>query len=167
MDYASVFRDEYLNTQDLVTFVGVLHLFNTHLNQNQCWCIKEINHPAMKNFTASHPSQPRFKGRDARVLSLALTDQFYADEKPVIIRRHCCTSNHCINPGHYFYGTRSEVQMEKQKKNGIKMSLNLISEIRLKRQVDPRRWTYQALSRHYDLPRHTVSRICRRQSYDI
>ena len=98
---------------------------------------------------------------------MALVDQFRTDEKPVIVRRSCCTSNYCINPNHYFYGTRTDVGLQNQLRAGINLSLNIIDEIRSKRSSDTRFWSYRRLSWHFKVPEKIVARICRRESYDI
>jgi hypothetical protein len=167
MDYVSVFRDEYLTPEDLVDFANALNTFQELVGRDQCWCVKEANHPLLKSFTATHPYRPQFKGRDARVLSLALVDQFHSEEKPVIVRSHACKSFHCIHPGHMFYGTKADVQLEIQRRRGLKVSLKIINEIRLKRETDPESWTYSSLSAHYKLPLQTIGRICRREIYDF
>ena len=164
--YGQVFRDEYLTAEDLVTFATVLNLFNTQVGSKNCWCIKEANHPGLKNFTISHPSRPQYKGRDARILLLALVDEFWREEKPVIIRKSICNSIYCLNPNHYFYGTKADVQLERFKRSGHKLDTKIIEEIRNKREKNPKYWTYKELSKYYKLPYHTVSRICRRVIYD-
>ncbi len=167
MDYQTVFRDEYLTPVDLVAFAYGLNLFQELLGPKECWCVKKANHPALQHFTVSNKYRSSFKGRDARVLSLALVDQFRTDEKPVVVRKSACTSKYCVNPNHYFYGTRIDVGLQNQQRAGINLSLNLIDEIRSKRGSNTRFWTYRRLSWHFKVPEKIVARICRRESYDI
>lgn len=167
MDYITVFQDDYLSFEDLLAFANALNTFQELVGKEACWCIKEADHPVLKSFTATHPNRPQFKGRDARVLALALIDQFYDDAKPIIVRRHICKSSYCINPGHYFYGTKPDVQLELQRRRGLKLSLKLINEIRSKRDHDPKSWSYARLAEDYKLPIQTVGRICRREIYDF
>lgn len=166
MDYVTIFRDEYLSTEDLLAFATALNVFQEVVGKESCWCVKAADYSVLESFTVTHPSRPQFKGRDARVLSLALVDQFYDDLKPVIVRRHVCKSIYCVNPNHYYYGTRADVRLEHQRRSGLKLSLKIIDEIKLKREEDPRRWTYAKLASLYRLPVHVVGRICRGQSYD-
>ena len=167
MDYVSVFRDEYLTTEDMIAFANAMHAFQELVGVKDCWCIKKANHPLFKSFTVTHPARPQFKGRDARVLALALVDRFYSEENPILLRRHVCQSKYCINPSHLFYGTKSDVQMETQRRRGLKVSPNVITEIRRKREADPANWTYSNLSTHYNLPLQTIGRICRKEIYDF
>ena len=167
MDYQTVFRDEYLTPVDLVAFAYALNAFQELVGSTDCWCVKKANHPVLKHFTFSNRHRSSFKGRDARVLCLALVDQFRTDEKPIVVRKSCCTSKYCINPNHYFYGTRVDVGLQNQLRAGINLSLNLIDEIRAKRHSDTRYWSYRRLSWHFKVPEKIVARICRRESYDI
>lgn len=167
LDYISVFREEYLTPEDIIAFANGLNVFQELMGKEACWCVKEADHPVLKSFTVSHASRPQFKGRDARVLSLALVDQFYDDYAPILVRKHVCKSSHCVNPHHYFYGTRLDVQLEQQRRRGLKVSLKVINEIRHKRELDPKAWSYDRLSKHYKLPLQTVGRICRREIYDF
>lgn len=167
MNYVSVFRDEYLTPADIIAFASAMQAFQGLVGVKECWCVKKANHPMLSSFTVTHSSRPQFKGRDARVLSLALVDQFYSEEKPILLRRHVCTSVYCINPGHLFYGTKSDVQLETQRRRGLKVSLKIINEIRSKRENDPENWTYPSLAKHYKLPLQTIARICRREIYDF
>jgi len=167
MNYIDFFREEYLTPEDLLTFVQVLNLFQTSMPAGECWCIKSANHAALRSFNATHPHKARFKGRDAQALALSLVNQFYSDEKPVIVRRSNCHSFHCINPDHFFYGTHIDKQLQRQKRNGVSIDIEIIDEIRELRKTDQQTWTYKALSKKYKLPEHIIGRICRRQSYDV
>ena len=167
MDYQTVFRDEYLAPVDLVSFAYSLNLFQELVGEEECWCIKDANHPALKNFACWHPSRPQFKGRDARLLSLAIVNQFSTTEKPLIVRKHSCKTKYCVNPTHYFYGTKMDVSLERQRRQGVKLSLKAIEEIRSTRDLDTNYWTYQRLSWKFKVPTQAVARICRRQTYDF
>ena len=167
MDFWTVFRDEYLTAEDLVAFAFTLDLYDKTMAPGDCWCIKAVNHPVLKDFSFAHTTYPRFKGRNARILSLALADKFYTEEKPIIVRRSKCDSEFCINPAHCYYGTRVDVHMESRRKQGVNMSPILINEIKNRRTQDSKKWTYKALSSQYKLPVHVVRRICQGITYDI
>lgn len=168
MDSKTVFLYEYLTDRDLVEFAYVLNLFLELSGEKECWCIQKTSHSALINFTASHRTQPQFKGRDARMLTLSIINQFQTDEKPVIVRRRECTSKYCINPLHYFYGTRSDVQLVRYNRTANSdLDHETIKSIRLKRQSNPRIWTYRKLSWEFKLSERTIAGICRRESYDF
>lgn len=167
MDYETVFRDEYLSEEDLTSFAYSLNIFLTHAGEETCWCIKKTNHSALKHFSASHRTHPQFKGRDARILSLAILNQFHTEEKPIIVRKHTCQSIYCINPHHYFYGTRGNVQIERRRRSGLNIDLDVVNNVREKRELNPKIWTYRKLSWEFKLPEQTIARICKRQGYDF
>ena len=41
MDYVSVFRDEYLTTEDMIAFANAMHAFQELVGVKDCWCIKK------------------------------------------------------------------------------------------------------------------------------
>ena len=61
-----------------------------------------------------------YKTMDARpLLLLAMIGQFPDDGKNnVIVRRHICDCKFCLNPSHYYYGTKADVRLETNQRNG-------------------------------------------------
>jgi hypothetical protein len=166
VDYFKFFRDEYLTGEDLLCFATSLRLCQTELGINSCWCIKQINHPFLKYFTTSHPSRPLFKGRDARLLSLALINQYAPDtESNLVVRYSFCRSQHCINPTHYFFGTVQDVWMQNAKRKGRDINPEIVESIKNQRESDKNEWTYDKLSKQYKLPYHVIRRICNEGAY--
>lgn len=165
MDYLQFFRDEYLTEQDLVAFATTLKLCQDGIGLSPCWCLKKLDHPGLKHFSTSHRFRPQFKGRDARLLALALVNQFMPEEGAVVVRKHTCQSQHCINPSHYYFGTLKDVKLEHAKRKGININPAIVTEIRSKRESDKTMWTYQKLGKLYKLPYHVIRRICTENAY--
>jgi hypothetical protein len=106
----------------------------------------------------------RYKGADARPLILGMSGQFQPDETYVAIRKSVCKSPYCLNPEHYYWGTRADVMMQvqsKQKKK--KISPEVIQALRTGRQEGQR---VLDLSRKYKVPYHTARRICAGETYE-
>jgi hypothetical protein len=166
LDYFTFFRDEYLTGEDLLSFATSLRLCQTELGITSCWCIKKINHPSLKYFTSSHPSRPLFKGKDARLLAMALADKYApADGANTVVRYSFCNSQHCINPTHYFFGTTQDVWMQNAKRKGREINPSIVESIKQQRATSKGEWTYEKLSKHYKLPYHVIRRICNEGAY--
>jgi hypothetical protein len=166
LDYLDFFREQYLTTDDLVAVVSALNLFQSGFGTNRCWCLKTINRSELKGFTTSHGSRPLYKGRDARMLTLAIAGQYQSETQPIIVRKHVCNSVYCINPNHYYFGTKREVCFERGQRKGSRISPELVTELRLKNTENRKTWSYAALARQYRLPYHVVRRICNHESYE-
>jgi hypothetical protein len=153
------FHDNYIMGDDIAQFMNVLKLFDQRYGKEKCWCIKKINNPEhLKGFVLSHPNRPVYKGTDARGLVLALIDQYSEPEKPFIVRYSNCLSTHCINPNHYFHGTKRDVAIQRNKRNGThRLDPGLIELLRHERSE---KRSYASLAREFNLPYHTVRRAC-------
>jgi hypothetical protein len=158
MKVLDFFSQYYIVGEDAARFMTVLKLFDDRYGKEKCWCTKKINNPYhLEGFVLSHPNRPLYKRIDARVLTLALVGQYPDPNKPVIVRRGHCTSNHCINPNHYFYGTKRDVAIQRNIRKGSHLTQDLIDTIRA--QWEEKR-SYASLAREFNLPYHTVRRAC-------
>lgn len=152
------FQENYIVGEDATRFMTVLKLFDDRYGKEKCWCVKKVNNPYhLEGFVLSHPNRPLYKRIDARVLVLALIDQYEDPNKPFIVRRGQCTSNHCINPNHYFYGTKRDISVQNNIRKGSNLTPDLIDTLRAQREE---KRSYASLAREFNLPYHTVRRAC-------
>jgi hypothetical protein len=157
------FKENYLTEEDLLFFVSVLTRFESHLGTQSCWCLKTSNHSKLQGFTTSHSSRPLYKGRDARILVMAIVDQYQDASQPMVVRRHQCSSAHCLNPNHYYFGTKQDVCFERGQRKGSLVTPAIVKELRAGFLENK---TYAALARQYKIPYHIVRRICIHEAYD-
>ena len=156
MDFAEFWKENYVVGSDAIHLIEVLELFNHTYGQNRCWCIKKIKTPEhIKGFVLTHTTIPIYKATDVRPLLLALLDQYQSDEKPIIVRRGCCKSKYCVNPTHYFYGTKRDVAFQLNIRNGSHLDEQLLEKLRREKKKDR---SYASIARQFDLPYYTVRR---------
>lgn len=163
MDSVDFFYDHGLLSTDLLHFINILRKFDQLYGSDQCWCLKTVNKSIIKNFSTSHNSKPLFKGEDARLLALAIVDQYQEEDKPVVVRKGQCSSIYCINPTHYYFGSRKDVAFERNMRTGNAISPELVQELRA--QCKNNR-SYSSIARQYNIPYNTVRRICTYESYE-
>jgi hypothetical protein len=163
MRFYDFFKEYGLGKDDLLMFANVLNEFQLAGGKDSCWCLKHNNFKKLKGFTTSHPSKPLYKGKDARLLVLALADQYQDESNLLVIRKHTCLSPHCINPGHYFFGTKQDVCFERGQRRGSVVTPELVTILRSGHRENK---TYASLARQYKLPYHVVRRICLHEVYD-
>ena len=160
-DFWSVFLLSGLARKDALYVAEAMAHFQAVAAPGQCWCVKSRKHLVLKGFEGGgNRLVPYYKGKNARFLVLALINQFATAEAPVAVRKAACKSQWCINPEHYYFGTRSDVKLEDNKRKGGNLSHELIAEIRQLKAKDPRKWTAAALARHYNMRYHVIRRIC-------
>ena len=112
----SPFLDADLTPEDQITFAIALQAAIKEIGKDQCWCLKEYNSTALQGFKTTKANMPRYKNKDARPLLLAMIGSYKEETKNVLVRRSICNSKHCINPTHYYWGTRSDVAYEESKR---------------------------------------------------
>ena len=162
MSTTSLFRDLGLDSTDLITFVRAIDLCLKLYTKDKCWPLDQSNHIAFEGFNTSHSSSLFYRGVDARPLLLALSGRFQ-EEGEVAIRRASCTSPYCLNPAHYYWGTRGQVMLENQQPHKkSELSMDLIEKLRQGRQSGMR---VLDLSRKHRIPYHTARRICAGETY--
>ena len=162
----SPFLDKNLTPQDQITFAIAFQVAIKELGKDKCWCLKENNKIALQGFKTTKIDIPFYKNRDARPLLLAMIGSFKEDTKNIIVRRSICNSKYCINPTHYYWGTRSDVAYEESKRClpvHKSVSKDLITKLRLEKEEGI---SMKDLAKVYQLPYHTVRRICNKMTYE-
>lgn len=196
MDFLNFYQLEGLAQEDAGRIASIFKMFRDHLGYDYCWSVKDLNHAAFKDFTTPASACTRYKGCDARLLFLALVDIFppmqtvevpgggsltvpegTVLESPkgtviapsgntVLVRKAVCRSRHCLNPSHYYFGTRADVAVELNARNKNKLTTELRKEIKNLYAQDSKKWNYTALAKHYQIPYHTVRRLCMGATYN-
>tara|TARA_R100001082_G_scaffold33012_1_gene17120 strand:- start:4733 stop:5830 length:1098 start_codon:yes stop_codon:yes gene_type:complete len=150
-----------LTPSDEIAFAKAFQIAFQVLGKDSCWCLKKNTNSFFKGFKTSNIRKLLYKNTDARPLILAMAGKFPDEEKTCIVRRSICTSNHCLNPTHYYWGTRSGVAYENAKRKGI--TADLITKLRLEKKEGA---SSLQLSKAYNLPYQTVRRICTNITYE-
>lgn len=163
MQLDQVFLYSGLTIRDQVQFARAFQLCHKLMGWNQCWCMQGDSHVVFDGFTTAHTSRLLYRGVDARPLILAMSNRFQVDENSIIVRRSLCKSQYCLNPSHYYYGTRSAVALEKAQRNKTGLSPQLIQLLRQDRQEGRK---ILDLSRKYKIPYHTARRVCIEETYE-
>ena len=122
-----------------------------------------MNNAGFKGFTTSKKTKLMYKGHDARPLILNMTGRNYSEEEPIIVKRSECKSQFCLNPSHYYWGTRKDVAYENAKVSEKSINIDLITKLRNENQSGV---SSRKLSKHYRLPYHSVRRICSYETYE-
>jgi hypothetical protein len=168
MNYKQFFADLYFTEEDIVNFAALIKLLYEELGMGRCWCVKRYNTLLFNQFRVTHKYRPLYKNKDPRLMALALANRFAPVEEGrhiVLVRRHTCTSQYCINPDHYYFGTAKDVKLEQAKRQGKKISPEILTEIRTRRESNKTKWTYEKLGKFFKLPYHVVRRICLEGAY--
>jgi hypothetical protein len=154
------FFSEYsLTPQDLAYFVKTQAKFQEAFGSKPCWCLKKVLKTMVDGFSTSHSTRPLFNGIDAKPLALAIIGQYQDETKLIMVRRHECKSVHCINPAHFYWGTKQDVCFERGWRKKSKVTPELVQELRQK--YDSEKVSFTALAKSYKLPYHVVRNICR------
>ena len=114
-------------------------------------------------FNTSKKNHLLYKNRDARPLILSMIGYTYNEDKPIIVRKAECRSIYCLNPSHYYWGTRKDVAYENAKRNNIGINNELITKLRIEKAEGI---SSLKLAKAYKLPYHTVRRICNNETYE-
>jgi hypothetical protein len=165
MTVSDVFLFAELTPADQIAFAKSFELCQKVFGRTKCWCLRESSHPAFTGFAldTSPSSTLRYRGVDARRLILAMSGQFQPDESYVAIRKSICKSSHCLNPAHYYWGTKSDVALEKQKTKQNGLTPEVVRALQLGRQEGKR---VLDLARKYKVAYHTARRICAGETYE-
>ena len=92
-----------------------------------------------------------------------MTGRNYSEENPIIVKRSECKSQYCLNPAHYYWGTRKDVAYENAKTSEKSIDIDLITKLRTESNSGV---SSRKLSKHYRLPYHSVRRICSGETYE-
>jgi len=163
MNVVTLFRDLGLEPADQIVLVRALQLGLKMFPRDECWRVDQSSHIAFEGFNTSKKTTLVYRGVDSRPLLLALSGRFQRDEE-IAIRRHSCSSPYCLNPTHYFWGTKSQLMLQQQSsREKGSLSVDLIQKLRVGRQEGKR---VLDLARQYKVPYHTARRICAGETYE-
>ena len=157
------FLYEELTAKDKVLFAKAFQIAIQLWGKNNCWCMKKASNNIFQGFTTSKKVRLSYRGRDARPLLLSMAGYNSDPTNNVIVRRACCNSPYCLNPSHYYWGTRQDVAYENIKRNKITLNKDLITKLR---QENTAGQNSNKLSKKYKIPYHTVRRICNNEVYE-
>jgi len=163
MNIHSLFRDAGVSREELVAFVKSIEICCKLHGRDSCWSIDRAHHAAFSGFNTANPKNLRYCGVDARPLILSISGQFQPDESHVAIRKSICKSQYCLNPAHYYWGTKSEVALEGQRKKKDGLTPDVIRALQEGRREGKR---VLDLARKYKVAYHTARRICAGETYE-
>lgn len=163
MTLAEVFLYADLTPPDQLVFAKMFQTYLRTLGQDRCWCIGRYKHVIFEGFSTAHKSRALYKKADVRPLLLAFAGEFQSDEKPVAVRRAACKSIYCLNPSHYYWGTRQNVSYETAVRNGTAVSQEKIDAMKADKAEGK---TALQISRKHKLPYHVARRLCNGETYD-
>ena len=163
MQTENPFLYNLLTPYDQIKFVNAFKTGLKILGKEKCWCMKKIKHSAFEGFNTSKKNKLQYQGKDARELLLHLTGREPTPEKSIIVTKGYCQSPYCLNPAHYYWGTRKDVAYESASINENSIDTFLISKLRKESQKGI---SSRKLSKRYRLPYHSVRRICSYETYE-
>lgn len=163
MTLGDVFLYADLTPVDQVAFSKAFQVCLRVRGRSRCWCMAHMQHSVFSGFTVLSEKTLMYKGRDARSLLLAFAGQFQSEEKPIAVRRSSCKSVYCLNPSHYYWGTRQSVSYETSVRNGTAVSMEKIKKMKEEKESGK---TILQISRKYKLPYHIARRLCNGETYD-
>ena len=163
MDYENAFLYQNLTPYDQIVFAKALQTVFQLTAFDSCFCVKKNTNALFKGFNTSKPKRLLYKNKDARPLILAMTGRFPDEINNIVVRKSICNSPYCLNPFHYYWGTRSDVALENAKRKKISLNNDLITKLRIEYQEGI---NCSRLSKTYKIPYHTVRRICNKETYE-
>ena len=152
-----------LTPYDQITFAKAFQIAFQGIGKDRCWCMKKHTHAVFRGFSTSKTKTLLYKNKDARPLILAMTGRYYEENKSIIVRKAICTSKYCLNPSHYYWGTRSDVAYESAQRRETGVNNDLITKLRIENAGGI---SSLKLSKTYKIPYHTVRRICNNETYE-
>jgi hypothetical protein len=130
MPLEQLFLFSGLTPLDQLVFSAAFRVCLDAIGADDCWCLQKRSHSAFAGFSTVNQNKLLYKSQDARPLLLAMAGQFQSDERPVTVRRSICQSPHCLNPAHYYWGTKADVAAETAQRNGKQISIEAINKMR-------------------------------------
>ena len=163
MSVLNAFLEASLGPQDAMNMAKSFQVAVKFMGRERCWCMERLNHAAFSGFTKSHGFKLNYRGRDARPLLMALGGLYPSSDTDLIVRRGFCQSAYCLNPSHYYWGTKSDVALENTRRRSAGLDVALIAKLRQEWDEGAK---VTALSKKYEIPYHTARRICNRETYE-
>lgn len=158
-----VFLLHDLTPIDQVAFAQAFQVAQQVFGRNSCWCLKKRSHKILEGFSTVEKNRLTYKTSDIRPLALAMAGLFADEINNIAVRKSACRSQYCLNPSHYYWGTRQHVSYENAKRNGTAISLQAMNEMQIERDGG---LSILKISRKYKVPYHTARRICNGEIYD-
>ena len=162
METLEFFRENGLIAPDVVVFAKAFQVFMRFVGKDACWDLKKSRHRIFSGFINSKRNHLFYRTKDARPFLLAMIGQFPEPGKTVIVRKHTCDCKYCLNPTHYYYGTKADVRLETNQRKGDALTPELIEKIR---QAD-KSLTSKAISRRFDVSYQRVRKIRIGETFD-
>ena len=151
-----------LTPYDRLVFAKTIQVGLESFGANQCWDAGQYANSIFEGFNTSKKTHLIYKNFDARPLILAISGRERPDEEAVVVRKSICTSPHCLNPCHYYWGGRQDVAFENAQRKK-KLNINVIKRLRTAYESG---LSSRRISKIYKLPYQTVRRICTGETYE-
>ena len=159
----NIFKKMDLSGEDIYRIANTLNKIQQYYGRDQCWPIESVRY-LEKGFTCSHQYAPRYKGKNAGSLILAVYNIFPNEESgsTLVIRKSTCNNYHCINPNHLTYGDQIDLKIEKWRRNGIDIDKYKFAEIlwEYRKNEKLKTTTYSKLAKEFNLSYNTIRSIC-------
>lgn len=155
MDPLTYFQENGLTNHDAVVFAKAFQIFIAAQGQTTCWDLKKRSHSALAGFQTSKGRIIHYNGFDARPFLLAAVGRFKTTERSVVVRHHSCSAERCLNPSHYYWGTRADVAYELGRALKRTPSSEIIKQIKNADESV----VSQELSAQLEVPYHLLTRI--------
>lgn len=161
MTLHEVFLYAGLTPADQVAFAKAFQICLRLRGKDKCWPADKLKHPAFEGFSTANRTTTAYLGADARPLLMAFIGQFQKDGQ-VAVRRSICKSPYCINPMHYYWGSRANVSLENQKDKKKQVSPEIVEAMRAERAEGKR---VLDIARKYKFSYSITRRICAGETY--
>ena len=106
MDPLQFFMETGLTNKDAVVFAKAFQVFLATVGPKSCWDLQKMRHSTFSGFQTTKGRIIFYSGFDARPLLLAAAGRFSVGDRTVLVRHRDCKADRCLNPSHYYWGTR-------------------------------------------------------------
>ena len=155
MDPLQFFMQTGLTNKDAVVFAKAFQVFLATVGPESCWDLQKMRHSAFSGFQTTKGRIIFYSGFDARPLLLAAAGRFSEGDRTVLVRHRDCKADRCLNPSHYYWGTRSDVAYERGRACNKLPGQDLIDTIK----TSHHSVSSKALSEKLNIPYHLLTRI--------
>ena len=162
MDALTFFMEYGLTNSDAVVFAKAFQVFLATVGPNSCWNLHKMRHSAFSGFQTGTGRIIRYQGFDARPLLLAAAGRYSWSDKTVLVRHRTCQVDRCLNPSHYYWGTRADVAYERGRALDKIPRQDLIETIK----AADSSVTSKSLSERLNIPYHLLTRIRSGRSFE-
>jgi hypothetical protein len=162
MEIGEIFLYSGLTPLDQVCFARLIQACFASMGGNKCWNASKVKDVSFQGVTSVHPKRVLYKNVDVRPLMLAFANEVQTETQTITVRKACCSSEHCMNPSHYYWGSRTDVAGEVTKRSRPRFDAKLVEEMRKEKENNT---SILKISRKYKIPYHTARRICNGETY--